>query len=94
MRLAALLAILTLLAALTGCGSSDEGTDTAPTRPPTPTAQVRAAWEANSACRRPQGASRWGCSVGGYRCQGVVTDRGYSISCSKPGRSVAFTVRP
>lgn len=94
MRLAALLAILVLVAALSGCGSSDEGTDTAPTKAPTSTAQLRAAWERSPACQRPQGASRWGCSVGGYRCQGVVTDRGYSISCSKPGRSVAFTVRP
>jgi len=94
MRPAAFFAILILVAVLTGCGSSEQTTDTAPTKAPASTAQVRAAWEGNPACQRPQGASRWGCSVGGYRCQGVVTDRGYSISCSRPGRSVAFTVRP
>ncbi|HEX7280127.1 MAG TPA: hypothetical protein VF255_10960 [Solirubrobacterales bacterium] len=54
--------------------------------------RVRLAWERNPNCERPQGTSRWGCSVGPYRCQGVVTGRGWSISCSRPGRSLGFTV--
>ena len=55
---------------------------------------MRAAFVASPDCRPPDGASRWGCSVGSYRCQGVVTDRGWSVSCAKPGRSIAFRVRP
>ncbi len=95
MRLAIPLVLLALLAAPAGCGSSGETTDTGaqPAGGET-TAQVRAAWERKLDCQRPQGASRWGCSVGDYRCQGVVSDRGWSISCSQPGRSVHFTVRP
>jgi uncharacterized protein YceK len=93
-RLATFLVIVALLAVLAGCGSSDKTTGTAPTKAPNETAQVRAAWEQNPACQRPPGASRWGCSVGPYRCQGVVSDRGWAISCSRPGRSLAFTVRP
>jgi hypothetical protein len=92
---AAPVAILALLAALSaGCGASESGPTT-----PQPAAggaskqAIRAAWERNPGCRRPPGASRWACSVGAYRCLGVVTDRGWSIDCAKPGRSVAFTVR-
>jgi uncharacterized lipoprotein len=95
MRLATPLVLLALLAVLAGCGSSGETTETgAAPAPVETTAQVRAAWERTPGCQRPQGASRWGCSVGGYRCQGVVSDRGWSISCARPGRSVHFTVRP
>ncbi len=94
MWLATPLVFLALLAALVGCGSSGE-TDTGP-RPAAgaSTAEIRAAWKRNPECKHPQGASRWGCSVGAYRCQAVVTDRGWSVSCSRPGRSIAFTVRP
>jgi len=95
MRLATPIAILVLLAALAGCGSSEETTGTGADQPPAGSkAQIQSAWERNSDCRRPPGASRWGCSVEDYRCQAVVTGRGWSVSCSKPGRSVAFTVRP
>jgi hypothetical protein len=31
--------------------------------------------------------------VRGYRCIGTATDRGLAVSCSRPGRAVAFTVR-
>lgn len=97
MRLATQGAIVALLALLvSGCGGSDGETTgaSAPESAAAVTRQVRADWERNPACRRPPGASRWGCSVGSYRCQAVVVDRGWSVSCSRPGNSVAFTVRP
>jgi hypothetical protein len=91
---AAPLAILALLAALVaGCGSSGEGTTSTTTRPPDSAREVRSVWERKAECKHRPGASRWGCSVGAYRCQGVVTDRGWSVDCAKPGRSIAFTVR-
>ncbi len=95
MRIVASLAIVTALALAAGCGDSgDETTGFAPAgNGNVSTHQVRVAWEGEPSCKRPQGASRWGCSVGSYRCQAVVTDRGWSVSCSRPGRSVAFTVR-
>jgi hypothetical protein len=93
MRLATPILILALLAALAGCGSSDgiTSSDSATFSDDVVTQEM---WEHSRDCDHPAGASRWGCSVGAYRCQGVVIDRGYSISCSKPGRSVGFTVRP
>jgi len=96
MRSATLLAILALVALpLGGCGGSEDETGTAPAHDPAGiTRVVRTEWERNPDCERPAGASRWGCSVGGYRCQSVVSDRGWSTSCSKPGRSISFTVRP
>jgi hypothetical protein len=94
MRLATPIVILALLAALVGCGSSDETTGASDQPPASSKVQIQRAWEGNPDCRRPPGASRWGCSVDNYRCQAVVTGRGWSVSCSRPGRSVAFTVRP
>lgn len=81
-----------LLAAalLLGCGGSEESTSRSVGEPAP--AALRAAWERTPDCRHPRAASRWGCSVGSYRCQGVVTGRGWSISCAKPGSSVAFTI--
>lgn len=94
MRLAATIATLALVAALlSGCGRSDETTTSSPINGSSPVREVRSAWERNPDCRHPRGASRWGCSVGPYRCQGVVTDRGWSISCAKTGKSIAFIVR-
>lgn len=92
MRLAPLITLLVAAALLAGCGSSG-GTTSSPGAG-TPSQKVRAAWERTPACKHPRGASRWGCSVGAYRCQGVVTDRGWSISCARPNRSVSFTVKP
>jgi hypothetical protein len=94
MRIATLIAILAALALLAGCSDSDgETTGPTSTNGAEPTAkQVRAAFLAEPSCKRPPGASRWGCSVDSYRCQGVVTDRGWSVSCSQSGRSVAFLV--
>jgi hypothetical protein len=102
MRLPTTLALLALAAALLfGCGGSDNSSTTSPQgekKPPSAragsTAQVRSAWERNPACKHPPGASRWGCSVPPYRCQAVVTGRGWSVDCAKPGLSVGFTVPP
>ena len=103
MRLATTLVFLGLAAVLLfGCGGSGDstadhvqGVDEMPKAPaPGSTAMFRAEWEATPDCKHPAGASRWGCSVGSYRCQAVVTDRGWSVDCAKPGRSIAFTVKP
>jgi len=89
------LILLLALLALGGCGgSSEETTAPAPLGSGDLAQEVRSAWEKSANCRRPKGASRWGCSVGEFRCQGVVSDRGWTISCAKPGQSVAFRVEP
>lgn len=97
MRLLTLLSIVALLA-LAGCGDSGGTTTSGPVDRDETFSQkvdrVRSGWERSESCRRPPGASRWGCSVGSYRCQGVVTGRGWSVSCAKPGDSIAFRVQP
>jgi hypothetical protein len=95
MRNAVPVVVLVALALLVGCGHSGDGTTgPAGTNGAEPSAkQVRAAFLAEPSCKRPPGASRWGCSIDSYRCQAVVTDRGWSVSCSEPGRSVAFLIR-
>jgi hypothetical protein len=91
---AALLALLVLAAALLcGCGGSSETTSPNPAGAGFPARKLRLAWERNPDCRRPQGASRWSCSIGAYRCGAVVTGRGWSVDCAKPGSSIGFTVR-
>lgn len=50
-------------------------------------------WTHSSACRPPKGASRSSCPALSYRCLATATDRGWSVSCSKPGRAIAFTAR-
>jgi hypothetical protein len=95
MRLPTTLTLIACVAALlAGCGGSDGTATSQPDVAGTPAQRVRSSWEANRSCRHPQGASRWGCSVGSYHCQAVVTDRGWSVSCAKPGASVGFTVPP
>ena len=103
MRSATALASLGLVAALLlGCGgSADSTTEGSPgahektgSAKAFSASQLRAAWERNPGCKHPRGASRWGCSVPPYRCQAVVTGRGWSVDCAKPGRSVTFTVPP
>jgi hypothetical protein len=93
MRLATSLALIVAVALLVGCGSSDDSTS-APGAGGDggSSAEIRAAWEKEPSCAHPRGASRWGCSVDPYRCQAVVVDRGWSVSCAKPGRSIVFTV--
>lgn len=95
MRLAPLIAVLAVLVLVAGCGGSDDGTSgaTSTDRSEAPARQVRTAFLAEPSCKRPAGASRWGCSIDAYRCQAVVVDRGWSVSCSRPGGSVAFLVR-
>jgi hypothetical protein len=97
MRLPLTLALIVLAAALPfGCGGSDDLTTTSPQGGGggAATAEIQAEWEKSPSCAHPQGASRWGCSVGPYRCQAVVVDRGWSVDCAKPGRSISFTVPP
>lgn len=54
---------------------------------------VMLGWTHSSACRPPAGASRASCPALSYRCLAAATGRGWSVSCSKPGRAIAFTVR-
>jgi hypothetical protein len=97
MRIPLALAPIALVAMLlVGCDGGDDSTTVAPqgAAGDAAKADVRGQWEESPSCARPQGASRWGCSVGPYRCQAVVVDRGWSVDCAKPGRSLAFTVPP
>jgi hypothetical protein len=50
---------------------------------------VATAWTQNASCS-PEGESRSACTVRGYRCLGVATERGFALSCARPGRSVSF----
>jgi hypothetical protein len=94
MRFATSLVVTLVALLLGGCGGSNDGISSSDEATESAAAVIQTKWEHTPDCDRPPGASRWGCSVGAYRCQGVVSDRGWSISCAKPGRSVAFTVRP
>jgi hypothetical protein len=51
-----------------------------------------ATWREIEPCEPAAGAARSGCRAGPYRCLSVMTDRGRNVSCSRPGRSVVFTV--
>ncbi|MGN6256939.1 MAG: hypothetical protein ACTHN3_04190 [Solirubrobacterales bacterium] len=50
-------------------------------------------WLVSDACRPPVAASRSGCPAHSYRCIATATDRGWSVDCSKPNSSIAFSVR-
>lgn len=53
------------------------------------------AWKQAKACAPISGGSRSSCDIaGGYTCLSVVTERGISVSCARPGRSIAFTAQP
>jgi hypothetical protein len=55
--------------------------------------RVVVAWQRSGSCAPPAGASRSGCDAAGYRCLSTVTDRGLAVSCSGPGRSIAFVAK-
>ena len=55
--------------------------------------KVVLAWRRGAGCRPAGGASQAGCSVRGYRCVATATDRGLSVDCARPGRSLAFTAK-
>jgi hypothetical protein len=55
--------------------------------------RVALGWRHSAACVETPGASHNACTVRGYRCIATATDRGWSVGCAKPARSIAFTVR-
>lgn len=55
--------------------------------------QVMYGWRRQGSCFSPPGASRVSCTTRSYRCLGARTDRGTAVSCSRPGRSIAFVVK-
>jgi len=55
--------------------------------------RVALAWRQSAACVETPGASHNACAARGYRCIAAATDRGWSVGCAKPGRSIAFTAR-
>jgi hypothetical protein len=55
--------------------------------------QVASGWRRARECDRFASSSRSGCSLLSYRCQATAVGRGWSISCAKPNRSIAFSVR-
>ena len=92
MRVAAPLALIAIVTLQLGCGASGDGVTSSDTATFDGAKLIQEKWEHSSDCDRPPGASRWGCSIGSYRCQAVVVDRGWSVSCARPGDSVAFVV--
>jgi hypothetical protein len=52
---------------------------------------VLLAWQARNDCVGSQGISHVACTVRSYRCIATRTERGVSVSCARPGRSIAFT---
>jgi hypothetical protein len=55
--------------------------------------RVMFGWQRSEDCGLIGGASRGSCSVRSYRCLAARTDRGVSVSCARPGRSVAFRAK-
>lgn len=53
--------------------------------------RVASAWRRSSGCVATPDASHGACTVRSYRCIATATDRGWSVSCAKPSRSIAFT---
>jgi hypothetical protein len=52
-----------------------------------------AAWRGKESCFTPAGASRFSCSVGGYRCLGAAVERGIAVNCAASGNSISFIVK-
>jgi len=55
--------------------------------------QLMFGWQRAEGCGLINGASRGACSVRSYRCLATRTERGVSVSCAQPGRSVAFVAK-
>lgn len=55
--------------------------------------RVVVAWQQSGSCEPAAGASRSSCTAAGYRCLSTVTDSGLAVSCSGPGRSIAFVAK-
>jgi hypothetical protein len=55
--------------------------------------QLMFGWQRAEGCGLINGASRGACSVRSYRCLATRTDSGVNVSCSQPGRSVAFVAK-
>jgi hypothetical protein len=55
--------------------------------------QLMYGWQQKGSCSSPAAASRVSCTTRSYRCLGARTDRGTAVSCSRPGRSVAFVAK-
>jgi hypothetical protein len=56
--------------------------------------KIATAWSRDATCAPAAGHSRYGCEVQGYRCVTTTTDRGISVSCARPGRSISFIAKP
>jgi hypothetical protein len=48
------------------------------------------AWQHDPTCAVPPAATRSSCATRSYLCLATVTAQGISVSCSKPGHSIAF----
>jgi hypothetical protein len=48
-------------------------------------------WVHSRSCT-PSGESRGSCTIGGYGCLSARTDRGFAVSCARPGRAISFEV--
>ena len=55
--------------------------------------QVMHGWQRARSCAGRSGASRSSCTSGSYRCLSTRTDHGLAVSCSRPGRSIAFIAK-
>jgi hypothetical protein len=55
---------------------------------------VAAEWSDTPACRTPPDASRFACTVDGFRCLGAAVGRGIAVSCAMPQRSISFVAEP
>jgi hypothetical protein len=51
---------------------------------------VVVSWAHDDGCAGSQGISHIACTVHSYRCIATRTERGLSVSCAGPGRSIAF----
>lgn len=54
---------------------------------------IVAAWYSDGTCNEAADGSRVSCLIGDYRCLGTTTDRGLTVSCAVPGRSISFVAQ-